>query len=79
MDKITPNQSLDCVGLYCPVPIIKTTQKIKEMKTGEVLEVEADDEGILSDMPAWCKTTGNIYEGGEKTADGIVKVYVRKV
>ncbi len=78
MEGIQPNQTLDCVGLYCPVPIIKTTKKIKEMKSGEVLEVEADDEGILNDMPAWCKTTGNIYEGGEKAADGIVKVYVRK-
>ncbi len=78
MEGINPNQTLDCVGLYCPVPIIKTTQKIKEMKSGEILEIEADDEGILNDMPAWCKTTGNIYAGGEKQASGTIKVYVKK-
>lgn len=78
MDKITPSQTLDCVGLYCPVPIIKTTTTIKTMKSGEILEINADDEGILKDMPAWCKATGNEYLGAEKDSDGIFKVYVMK-
>jgi len=69
--------TLDCVGLYCPMPIVKTAQKIKEMKTGEILEVLADDKGIKRDLPAWCQTTGNeclgIEEGG-----GEIKAYVRK-
>ncbi|MEI7903962.1 MAG: sulfurtransferase TusA family protein [Candidatus Firestonebacteria bacterium] len=78
MENITPDSTLDCVGLYCPVPIIKTTQKLKELKAGEILEIDADDEGILKDMPAWCKTTGNEYLGEEKGSDGIIKVFVRK-
>ena len=78
MEGINPSQVLDCVGLYCPVPIIKTTQKMKDLKVGEVLEVDADDEGILNDMPAWCKTTGNEYVGSEKGSDNVIKVYVRK-
>ena len=57
------DQTLDCVGLYCPMPIVKTAQKIKEMKTGEVLEIVADDKGIKHDMPAWCQATGNEYPG----------------
>jgi tRNA 2-thiouridine synthesizing protein A len=68
---------LDCVGLYCPMPIIKTSQEIKNMKTGEVLEIIADDKGIKLDMPAWCKTTGNEYLGMEE-ASGEIKVYVKK-
>lgn len=47
------NQTLDCMGLYCPMPIFKTAQKMKEMKSGEVLEVIADDKGIKKDMHAW--------------------------
>ena len=78
MENIKPDSTLDCVGLYCPVPIIKTTQKLKELKAGEILEINADDEGILKDMPAWCKTTGNEYLGEEKSSDGIIKVFVRK-
>ena len=54
-----PDQTLDCIGLYCPMPIYKTAQKMKELKSGEVLEVIADDKGIKQDLPAWCRTTGN--------------------
>lgn len=54
-----PVDTLDCVGLYCPMPIVKTAQKMKEMKAGDVLEIIADDKGIKHDMPAWCKATGN--------------------
>jgi tRNA 2-thiouridine synthesizing protein A len=71
------DQSLDCVGLYCPMPIVKTAQKMKELKKGEVLEIVADDKGIKQDMPAWCQTTGNEFLGAEEEG-GEIRVYVRK-
>ena len=71
------DQSLDCVGLYCPMPIVKTAQKIKELKSGQVLEVVADDKGIKKDMPAWCQSTGNECLGFEEDK-GEIKVYVKK-
>ena len=42
-----------------------------------ILEVVADDKGILNDMPAWCEATGNEFLGIEE-ADGEYRVYVRK-
>ncbi|MFC2066004.1 sulfurtransferase TusA family protein [Chloroflexota bacterium] len=71
------DQSLDCVGLYCPMPIVKTSEKFKQLKQGEVLEVVADDEGIKKDMPAWCEATGHEYLGMEEDG-GEIKVYVKK-
>ncbi len=71
------DQSLDCVGLYCPMPIVKTAEKIKELKAGEVLEVVADDKGITKDMPAWCRATGHEFLGTEEKG-GEIKVYVKK-
>lgn len=71
------DQSLDCVGLYCPMPIVKTAERIKKMNTGEVLEVIADDKGIKQDMPAWCSATGNECLGIEEEGSEY-KVYVRK-
>ncbi len=71
------DRSLDCMGLYCPMPIVKTAQRIKELKTGEVLEVVADDKGIKLDMPAWCKTTGHEFLGMEEK-DGEIHVFVKK-
>jgi tRNA 2-thiouridine synthesizing protein A len=71
------DQTLDCVGLYCPMPIVKTAEKMKQMKQGEVLEVVADDKGIKLDMPAWTKATGNEFLGLEEKG-GEIKVYVKK-
>ena len=71
------DHTLDCVGLYCPMPIVKTAQKIKELKTGEVLEIVADDKGIKKDMPAWAETTGNEFLGIEENG-GEIRVYVKK-
>jgi len=71
------DQSLDCMGLYCPMPIVKTVEKFKELKQGEVLEVVADDKGIKEDMPAWCEATGHECLGIEEEGSEI-KVYVKK-
>lgn len=71
------DKSLDCVGLYCPMPIVKTSEKIKELKPGEVLEVIADDKGIKQDMPAWCQATGHEFLGADEV-EGEIKVYVKK-
>jgi TusA-related sulfurtransferase len=74
---IKPDDVLDCVGLACPMPIFKTSNKIKELSSGQILEVQSDDDGIVKDMPAWCKLTGNEYLGLVKV-DEEYHVYVRK-
>ena len=71
------DKGLDCMGLYCPMPLVKTAEKFKELKVGEILEVVADDKGIKQDMPAWCKATGHEYLGMEEEGEEI-KVYVKK-
>jgi len=77
VNAIKPDRILDCVGLSCPMPILKTGQKIKEMEIGQILEVQADDEGIERDMPVWCKKTGHEYLGLKKD-NGEYHVYIRK-
>ena len=71
------DKSLDCIGLYCPMPIVKTAAEMKAMKPGEILEVVADDKGIKLDMPAWAQATGNEFLGVEEQG-GEIKVYVKK-
>lgn len=72
------DKTLDCYGLLCPLPIVKTAQEFKSMQIGETLEVLSTDEGIKNDMPAWAKKTGNEYLGIEE-ANNEFKVYVKKV
>lgn len=72
------DEKLDCIGLYCPMPIIKLAEKIKDLKEGEILEIIADDEGVKTDIPAWCKSIGQEFLEIEKDKDGYYRVYVRK-
>lgn len=73
----TADQTLDTLGLFCPIPVILTSKKIKEMRPGEVLEVLSDDAGIKKDMPTWCKNSGNRFI--DLLEEGTVfKCYVQK-
>lgn len=74
---IAADAVLDCFGLLCPMPIVKTAAKIKEVQVGQVLEILSTDQGIKEDMPAWCKATGNEYLG-IKESDGEFRVFIRR-
>jgi len=50
---------LDTRGTFCPVPILLTARKMKELEAGDQLVVLGDDPGIVEDMPVWCEETGN--------------------
>jgi TusA-related sulfurtransferase len=70
--------TLDCFGVLCPMPIIQTAKKMKELRPGQVLEVIATDRGIRDDMPAWCRTTGHEFLGMEEDGE-LIRVYVKKI
>jgi len=68
--------TLDARGLMCPMPIVQLAKKVKEMKSGQVLELLADDIGAKEDVPAWCARTGNELVGTEE--DGkILRFYIK--
>jgi tRNA 2-thiouridine synthesizing protein A len=50
---------LDTRGLLCPLPVIRTQDKVAELAVGDVLEVVATDPGTLEDIPAWCRVHGH--------------------
>jgi tRNA 2-thiouridine synthesizing protein A len=59
MSDQTVAKTLDLKGLLCPMPVIKMAKAIKEIQLGEIIEAYATDPGVMADMPAWCRTTGN--------------------
>ncbi len=74
---IAADETLDTTGLYCPLPVVKTAEKIKTLPAGAILEVVSDDGGIEADMPAWCECYGHQYLG--LLRDGPVwRLYVKK-
>ena len=50
---------LDARGLLCPMPVIRTQDKIKSMSTGDHLLVVCTDPGTAQDIPAWCRVHGH--------------------
>ncbi|MFC5469819.1 sulfurtransferase TusA family protein [Cohnella suwonensis] len=73
----TANQVLDCKGLACPMPIVRTKKAIEALKPGEVIEMQATDKGSLADIQGWAKNTGHQYLGTLHEGN-VLKHYVRK-
>ena len=51
--------TLDCRRLLCPLPVIRTQDKIKTLNSGDELLVIATDPGVKADIPAWCRINGH--------------------
>jgi len=51
--------ALDARGLLCPLPVIRTQERVAQLAPGDILEVTATDPGVLADIPAWCRVHGH--------------------
>ena len=74
----TPDEVLDCTGMACPIPVVKTSQAIKKLEPGQVLELLATDPGVERDMKAWSRRTGNELVGISLDAD-VFHVLIRRL
>ena len=72
------DQVVDCTGLACPLPVVKTAQAIKNLVSGQVLELLATDPGVEPDMRAWSSRTGNELLGITKQGD-VFHILIRRV
>jgi len=59
MSDVKADEILDCSGLLCPMPVVKTSAAIKKIEVGQVLEMIATDPGAPPDMEAWSRQTGH--------------------
>lgn len=63
---------MDARGLLCPLPVIRTQEKVKGLPPGTVVEIVATDPGVMQDIPAWCRVHGHelisMTEGEEEAA-----------
>jgi len=72
----TPKLSLDFKGLLCPMPVVKIAQAMKQIQVGDIVEAFATDPGVMADIPAWARTSGNelvTIEKQEKVFHFVVK------
>jgi tRNA 2-thiouridine synthesizing protein A len=77
MAQTKEDRTLDCRGLLCPMPIVKTGKEVKELAAGQILKIVATDRGAIADFPAWAEDTGNpLLEWHQDGAELVF--YIRK-
>mgnify|MGYP000943816199 CR=1 FL=1 len=72
------DQELDCSGLSCPMPILKTKKAIDSLQAGQILKMIATDPGSLPDIEAWTEKTGHELVAHEKDGDKFIFFIKRK-
>ncbi|MHB9119696.1 MAG: sulfurtransferase TusA family protein [Burkholderiales bacterium] len=71
------DHAIDISGLCCAQPIIRITQELKQLATGNVLLVKSDKVSIGKDIPAYCKQTGNNLVHQEEH-QGVFRFWIQK-
>ncbi|MGH7355874.1 MAG: sulfurtransferase TusA family protein [Candidatus Rokuibacteriota bacterium] len=71
---IVSDRTLDCLGLFCPMPVLKVRDAIKTMAVGQILQMLSDDPASEADMKSWTARTG--HELMEIERDGAVFLFV---
>lgn len=69
--------TLDARRLFCPMPVIRTQNRVAELQPGDILEVVATDPGVLNDIPAWCRINGHrVLETAERDGEVVIRIEV---
>jgi len=69
--------TLDAKRLMCPMPVIRTQDKVAELQVGDTLEVTCTDPGAMNDIPAWCRINGHeVVSSSEEKGEVIITVKV---
>ncbi len=70
--------TIDAVGLFCPIPIVKLKLELEQVNSSQIVEVLADDSGFEEDVINWCQDTNNNLISLSKNQEGIFTAYVEK-
>lgn len=71
--------TLDLKGLLCPMPIVRIAQAVKNVAVGDLIAATATDPGVLADIPAWARSTGQELVSMEKTEAKEIRFVVKRV
>ncbi len=56
---LVADRKIDCVGLFCPVPVVRTAEALRQLRSGQILEMTSDDPASLADMKSWSARSGH--------------------
>jgi tRNA 2-thiouridine synthesizing protein A len=68
---------LDCIGLNCPLPVLRTRRRLAGLRPGDRLTVVATDPMAAIDIPHLCASDGHRLEASRRDGDRLVFVIRR--
>ncbi|BAU23794.1 SirA-like domain-containing protein [Caldimicrobium thiodismutans] len=77
LSSIKADEVLDCKGLSCPMPMLKTKKALQKLSSGQILEVLGTDPGSKNDIPSMCKKEGHEFLGMIDES-GYTRYFIRK-
>jgi tRNA 2-thiouridine synthesizing protein A len=61
---------LDLMGLKCPLPVLKSRRRLRDLESGALLEIQTSDPLAAIDIPHFCNEDGHTLISVEKDGDG---------
>lgn len=58
-------ETLDAIGLLCPLPVLKARKRLQSLPPGAVLRILADDPAAVIDVPHFCTEAGHDFLGDQ--------------
>ena len=81
IEQCPADATADLIYRVCPMHLLEPMELIKDLKTGQVLEILTDYDGALEDIPAWCVKHGQEFIGicEDEDEEGCYKLYIKKL
>lgn len=70
MSERTSAAIYDLRGLKCPLPVLKTRKRMKDMAPGTLIWVETSDPLAVIDMPHFCREHGHTLRETQSVESG---------
>lgn len=70
-------ETLDCLGEACPVPLVKAQKALENLDVGDILIVQIDHSCAMKNVPEWAREAGHNVEI-EEVDDGEWEVVIEK-
>jgi TusA-related sulfurtransferase len=77
LSTVKADRTLDTLGLYCPVPILRTREEIDKMTIGQILEIVADDPAAEEDLKRFAKRVGHEVVSIQNEGN-ILRIFLKK-
>lgn len=75
--KYQPAKTLDTTGLLCPEPLMLLHKAVRELESGQVIELIATDPSTTRDVPKFCGFLGHKLLSQEQS-DETFLYYIEK-